>query len=361
MRHRLRMASLAVCGLLAACVIVFASTARSQSFAGLGTDATGFAVPERGRVLEFPQDHGAHPDFRIEWWYVTANLADSDGRRYGVQWTLFRSALSPGESDGWSSPQVWMGHAGLTTSETHYSTERLARGGVGQAGVSATPFAARIDDWALSSNPGSDDSSLSSLAMSATGRDFSYDLQLTADQPLIFHGDRGYSVKSSQGQASHYYSQPFFSAEGELVIDGRSIAVTGTAWLDREWSSQPLASDQSGWDWFSLNFDGGEKLMAFRLRDEAAGYVSGTWITAEGEALALAPDELSIIPQASADACGTRLPVEWRLTSERLGLDIATSPLIREACMETSIPYWEGPIEIEGSHAGEGYLEMTGY
>ena len=117
--------------------LVLPLTAEAQGFAGLGTDAEGFALPAPDPEFQFPADHGPHPDFRIEWWYVTANLEAADGTAYGLQWTLFRTALSPGEGDGWTSPQVWFGHAALTTPEAHFATERYARGGIGQAGVTA--------------------------------------------------------------------------------------------------------------------------------------------------------------------------------------------------------------------------------
>ena len=117
--------------------------ANAQGYAGLGSAATeGVARPDPETRLDFPRDHGPHPDFRIEWWYLTANLTGPDGTEYGVQWTLFRSALAPGEAEGWSSPQIWMGHAAVTTAESHLFAERLARGGIGQAGVRAAPFAA---------------------------------------------------------------------------------------------------------------------------------------------------------------------------------------------------------------------------
>jgi len=131
--------------------LFLAPPALAQGFAGLGTDADGFAVPERGRALQFPRDHGPHPEYRIEWWYLTATLQGADGRDYGAQWTLFRSALAPYDAEGWDSPQVWMGHAGLTTPERHFSAERFARGGIGQAGAQADPFTAWIDDWHMTS------------------------------------------------------------------------------------------------------------------------------------------------------------------------------------------------------------------
>src|SRR6266581_2595160 len=124
--------------------------ARAQGFAGLGESADGFAPVVRGKAFSFPGDHGPHPDFRIEWWYVTANLTDADGMVYGAQWTLFRQAMKPGtQLEGWANQQVWMGHAAVTRADTHRTSETFARGGVGQAGAESNPFVAWIDAWEM--------------------------------------------------------------------------------------------------------------------------------------------------------------------------------------------------------------------
>lgn len=326
----------------------------AQGFAGLGSDAAGFALPRPDRRLEFPADHGAHPEFRIEWWYLTANMTGPDGTPYGLQWTLFRSALAPRDGDGWETTQLWMGHAAVTTPTAHHVTERLARGGIGQAGVTAAPFAAWIDDWALT-GPDFD-----TLRLTASGPDFAYDVDLQAGGPLILHGQNGYSVKSGEGQASHYYSQPAFDLSGTLVLPGGQVAVTGTAWLDREWSSQPLAQDQTGWDWFSLSFDSGDKLMGFVLRGKA-DYTSATWIGADGGVTAFPDGAFAARPLKWHKLAGRSVPVEWQVRLPDRGVDVTVRALNRNAWMETSVPYWEGPVALDGSHAGVGYLEMTGY
>jgi predicted secreted hydrolase len=163
--------------------------ATAQGFAGLGARAEGFAVPQLQTVLRFPADHGAHPDFRIEWWYLTANLTGPEGTEYGLQWTLFRSALSPPQgadvTKPWYSPQLWMGHAAVTSPTAHYTAERFARGGIGQAGVTKTPFEAWIDDWSLQG------ATLKIARLQARGAEFSYDMQLRAQGPLVPHGWRG--------------------------------------------------------------------------------------------------------------------------------------------------------------------------
>ncbi|MGB3865843.1 MAG: lipocalin-like domain-containing protein, partial [Xanthobacteraceae bacterium] len=267
--------------------------AQGQGFAGLGGEAAGFAPVVPGRLLAFPADFGAHPDFRIEWWYVTANLRDGQGAAYGAQWTLFRQAMAPGpQREGWDNQQVWMGHAAVTGAHAHRFAETFARGGVGQAGVKVVPFEAWIDAWRMAAADGApfDDRALSPLQVSAAGADFSYALRLAADRPLVLQGEGGYSRKSERGQASYYYSQPFFTASGWLVLDGAPVEVSGVAWLDREWSSQPLSADQTGWDWFSLHLDGGDKVMLFRLRQtDGEPYFAGNWIGRDGRSTPLPP------------------------------------------------------------------------
>ncbi|WP_293451394.1 lipocalin-like domain-containing protein [Planktotalea sp.] len=334
------------------------SVSLAQGFSGLGSDAASFAVPERGTSLSFPRDHGPHPDFRIEWWYLTANLSAEDGTPYGLQWTLFRSALAPKDAAGWNSTQLWMGHAAVTTPFAHFVTERLARGGIGQAGVSIKDgFEAWIDEWHMH---GTQD--LNTLKMTANGIDFSYDMNLLAQGPLVLQGDGGFSVKSSAGQASYYYSQPFYEVEGILSLPEGNIAVTGDAWMDREWSSQPLAADQTGWNWFSLSFDGGARMMGFVLRsDGGADYTSSTWIDADGISLPMPNGAFQAKALEWSEVAQRKVPTTWALSLPDKGVELTVSALNTQAWMETSVPYWEGPISIEGSHSGRGYLEMTGY
>ena len=332
--------------------------ALAQGFAGLGSDAGGFATPKPGMALAFPADHGAHPAYRIEWWYLTATLQGNDGTEYGAQWTLFRSALSPETGTGWQAPQLWMGHAAVTTPNQHFVAERLARGGIGQAGVTVAPFSAWIDDWTMSGKAGT---GISDLTLNARGSDFRYDLHLLADGPLIFHGNRGYSVKSAEGQASYYYSQPSYSVSGTLYLADGPVEVTGQGWLDREWSSQPLSDDQTGWDWFSLSFDSGARMMGFRLRDSGDGYTSATWVFPDGTTRAFPNGALQIRPLELAPVAGRTVPIRWQLTLPDQQLDIEVDALNQNSWMDVSFPYWEGPVRVTGSHSGRGYLEMTGY
>ncbi|AKV08146.1 iron ABC transporter permease [Pseudomonas fluorescens NCIMB 11764] len=336
------------------------STPVEKGFAGLGGEAAAFTPVVPGRVFSFPADHGPHDGFRIEWWYITANLKDDQGHEFGVQWTLFRSALkATPEVAGWANQTIWLGHAAVTSATVHHAAERYARGGVGQAGVSVQPFNAWIDDWRFSSQ-GAD--TLVDLQLSARDKLFSYQLRLTSTRPPVLQGDKGFSQKSEQGQASYYYSQPFFQASGTLEIDGKTYQVSGPAWLDREWSSQPLTANQSGWDWFSLHLDSGEQVMLYRMRQKnGEPYLTGTWIDAQGQTQLLHATDIRLIPQDTATVAGRSMPVRWSITIPARHLDITIDALNPNAWMDLRIPYWEGPVRLSGSHGGQGYLEMTGY
>lgn len=337
--------------------------ARAQGFAGLGGESEGFATIVPGRALEFPRDHGPHPDYRIEWWYLTANLKDATGAQWGAQWTLFRQAMAPGaQQAGWANQQIWMGHAAITSATTHHYAEKFARGGVGQAGAEATPFRAWIDSWEMRGLDAFRAQNVAPLAVAASGSDFSYALNLMADRPLVLQGEGGYSKKSERGQASYYFSQPYFTASGAITLGDKQVAVTGHAWMDREWSSQPLASDQTGWDWFSLHLDSGEKVMLFRLRQkDGRNYFAGNWIDGTGRSVPLAPTAITMTPTGSTDIDGRKLPTSWSVAIPERGLKIDSVPLNAKSWMGTRFAYWEGPISFKGSHSGIGYLEMTGY
>ncbi len=346
-------------------IAVSGQESASRGFAGLGSNADGFKSVVPGREIQFPGDFGPHPGFRIEWWYVTANLTAEDGQTFGAQWTLFRQASKPkaatSVSPTWSSTGFWMGHAALTSVAHHYSAEKIARGGIGQAGAKPAPFEAWIDDWSFTEIQ-ADSGEQSAFKIKARGENFSYGLDMIATGPMVLHGDAGYSVKSDQGQASYYFSNPFLEVQGSVTIDGRELKVTGDAWLDREWSSQPLASDQKGWDWFSLRFDSGEKLMLFGLRGTTGEpFKSATWITPDGQTKKLGGSSLQMQPLRFARVAGKEIPVEWSIKIPSKNVSLVVKALNDDSWMTTSISYWEGPVLATGSHPGRGYLEMTGY
>jgi predicted secreted hydrolase len=360
--------ALAIIGLLAGLLLTACDdkATEEKGFAGLADDAASYAQVTPGKPFVFPNDHGPHNDFRIEWWYVTANLTDAEGQSFGVQWTLFRNALPRPKGlqedvGGWSNRNLWMGHAAVTSEDEHFAAERYARGGVQQAGVSLAPFAAWIDNWSLTSQSASDDP-LADMQLQAGGPQFNYQLHLKATQALVLQGDQGFSQKSEQGQASYYYSQPFFQADGSIEIDGKTYQVSGPAWLDREWSSQPLTDNQTGWDWFSLHLADGNEVMLYRMRQKTGEpYLTGTWINKDGSVEPLAATDIELVPEDTTDVEGRDMPTRWSVKIPSKALDIEVEALNSNAWMNLQIPYWEGPVSLSGTHKGVGYLEMTGY
>jgi len=358
--------------LISILLVLCTVAANAQDMLGdLRDQGAGFAQVTPGRTLQFPRDHGAHPDYRIEWWYLTANLSDRDGRQWGLQWTLFRQALSPQPvKSGWNSNQMWMAHAAITTPEGHYFEQRFARGGIGQAGVSQIyrdgHFNAWMDDWEWRSNGAA--LLPAKLTFNIGDREVILLLESTGD--LVTNGIDGYSQKSAQGQASYYYSQPHIRARGFVNQGPHKTYLTGKGWLDREWSSQALAGNQQGWDWFSLHLDDGYKLMVYRLRHaDGDHWLSGNWINPrganellEGDAISLSSTRRGTI--STGDNETRELPMEWQLALVEQNRSWRIRPLYDEQWMDTRIPYWEGVVLVEdeqGTSSGVGYMELTGY
>ena len=349
--------------------------------------------------MSFPQDHGTHDQFDIEWWYLTANLQDEAGDPYGLQWTLFRfknprprSSQTEGNNSSsslknspvtlnestvsldkkWHNDQIYMAHASIHSLDTHWFSEKFARGGVGNAGLTVLPLNLFIDDWQWLNSDGDTGLFPSTLTFSATNTskpnaEASATFTLNQTGPLVQHGDNGFSVKSNNGHASHYYSAPFISIEGELTqaidtVTTAPIKLKGQAWFDKEWTSQLLDTGTQGWDWLSLHLDDGNKIMAFRMRlKNQDDYVTGSYITSTGEQIALQPGDLTLQPVSVKKVDGRQLPLIWKLIIPSKKIDLTISTLKDKQWNNAAVPYYEGMVKIEGSHGGVGFLELTGY
>ena len=355
----------------------------AEALGGSADDARGFARALVPPTLQFPRDHGAHPDFRSEWWYVTANLADEAGARFGVQLVFFRQALVPPHADRATNPgslaatQTILAHAAVTDADGRrfFADERLARAAAGLAGVRGPgpgePFAVHCAEWSATALPGGD--GFLPLRLLANGGDFAFQLQVDPGKPLVLQGDRGLSQKSDEpGNASIYYSMPRLPIAGTITVAGAVHRVRGEAWLDREWSTSALGRDQVGWDWFSLQLDDGTELMWYRLRrrDGSIDPCSrGSFVGHDGVLTPLLPGEVEALPAGAwtaADGQAT-YPARWRLRgSGATPLDLEVEPLLADQELRVLVRYWEGAVTVRGTRGGapvrgRGYLEMTGY
>lgn len=338
-----------------------------------GADSAGYQRAYAPRPFQFPADHGPHPEFRNEWWYVTGNLADNAGRSFGYQLTIFRIALSPTAppaDSSWRVNQVYMGHFALTdvANNRHYGFERFSRGALGLAGAQATPFRVWLEDWALTGG----ESDLFPLRLRAREGDIALDLTLDAGKPAVLQGDQGLSQKSAEpGNASYYYSHTRMPTQGTVSVAGQSFTVSGASWLDREWSTSALGPDQSGWDWFALQLDDGRDLMFYRLRRQDGGmdsFSKGILVATDGQPRLLRGNDVQLQPlgQWVSPHTSDRYPSGWRLRLPAEHLDLTVTPKVADQEMRLTVRYWEGAVAVSGQArdrpvTGQGYLEMTRY
>lgn len=345
----------------------------------LVVDTTGYARANPAYRISFPEDHGAHPDFYLEWWYFTGNLENAEGQSFGYQFTTFRNAMAPPDAEAyagtapsarseWRSRQLYSAHFAISDPERgiFLSDERYARGaaGLGGAKLEAGQLEVWVEDWRMS---GPDD--LSEVLVEAAGDGIEISLTLKPAKPIFLQGDQGFSPKGRDiGQASHYYSVTRLETEGSIVVDGRSESVTGLSWFDREWSTSLLSEDQRGWDWFSLQLDSGEDLMFFRLRSDTQDYVDGTLVSAGGTGIPLDPSAVELTPTGfwTSPSTDTEYPIAWTLRVPEHNLDLTLEATIPNQELSTRVSYWEGAVRVSGTRdnlplSGRGFAELTGY
>jgi predicted secreted hydrolase len=350
---------------------VLAAAALAVAVAGTADEVRGrhvvYPTVEPGRALEFPRDFGAHPEFRTEWWYATGWLESSGGETLGFQVTFFRTRpdVPQDNPSAFAARQLVIAHAALSD-PAHgrlWHEQRIARASHGLAGAAEGDTRAWIDRWLLERRDGR-------YLTRIDGEALSFELELVPTQPPMRNGDEGYSRKGRDPRsASYYYSLPQLAVSGEVVRDGRRVEVSGSAWLDHEWSTALLDPEATGWDWVGLNLADGGALMAFRLRDAAgrSHWAAATWRRADGRLSTFGPDEVRFVPGRAwrSPRTGIEFPVEWRLQAGPLELELL--PLMddqeSDSRYTTGAVYWEGAVRARasGAEVGKGYLELTGY
>ena len=331
-----------------------------------------------GKALVFPQDFGAHPDYRTEWWYITGWLRDAAGVERGFQLTFFRVRTRIGEDNPsrFAPRQLVLAHAAVAdpASGRLRHAERSGRAYPGLVEALEGRTAVRVDDWFLAGG----DSTQAGYRSRIEAEDFGFELDFTPDRPPVINGREGYSQKAPDPlNASYYYSRPQLAVRGTLRLDGEPVAVSGHAWLDHEWSSEILPAEARGWDWIGINLADGGGLMAFRMRDHdgRALWAAASTSARDGSVRIHPPAEVRFEPLRHwrSPRTGIEYPVEWAVTvAERR---FRLSPLLDDQELDsrasTGAIYWEGAVRLyeagEGAEAevggevGRGYLEMTGY
>lgn len=330
-----------------------------------------------GYQYSFPRDHGAHPDFRTEWWYFTGNLADETGREFGYELTIFRHALShPAEPDAPQSSlaasQVLLGHFAISDIEgrRHESWERLSRPGLGTGSFSTETLDVRLGTWRIAMETSG------TMTLTAAGEDSAVDFRLAPERSPVIHGRDGVHQKSSEpGQASHYISFTRLETSGALTWRGRRFSVKGLSWMDHEFGSSQLGDEQVGWDWFALQLDSGEDLMLYQLRRRdgtAAPQSSGTLVLPDGTAEEIPATDFVLQPVGTwqSPETGATYPMGWTIAMPSRGAALKVTERFPEQEMRTErstgTSYWEGAVAVEGTWQGRpargrGYVELVGY
>jgi len=386
MRSRQGRARLGAISALLACAPAGAAALANPGALPAPAAGSAFAQALEPRRFDFPRDHGPHPDFRQEWWYVTGNLDAADGERFGFELTFFRFALSPpgapsaasaaaaaGPRSAWRAREIYMAHFAITdlAQGRFRFAQQLERAALGLAGAQAQPLRVWVDDWWLAGAGAVDSPAGPPWKLHAAQALYELELELTPQVAPVLNGAAGLSRKADEPTAaSYYYSVPRLAVSGQLRRGGTALAVHGEAWLDREWGSGGLGARQVGWDWFALQLNDGSTLMFYALRRRDGGedpHSGGTWMAASGETRALRAAEVSIeVEREWRNARGERYPGGWRIRVPSLALDVEVAPVLADQELGTTPRYWEGAVDVSGARAGEhiggrGYVELVGY
>jgi predicted secreted hydrolase len=364
--------------LLTACTPATAPSAEVQvpDVASLNNDIPpGFVVADGSRPLTFPEDFGAHDDFRTEWWYYTGNLQTPQGRHFGFELTIFRVGLLPPtvelpDDSQWYDRSVYFSHFAISDigDERFYAFERYSRPGPGLAGAQADPYRVWIEDWNITERESG------VYHLQAAQAEVAIDLTLTDEMGVVLHGENGYSRKGENvTNASYYYSQPRLRAEGLVEVDDTQYQVSGLAWKDHEFSSGVLDENQIGWDWFSLQFEDGPALMLFQLRERDGGTSassSGTFIAADGipQLVQNTDFEITVLDEWRSPHTQGLYPATWEIQLNKPDCLLEVHPWMADQELNfPTVTYWEGAVRFEGicdngvPARGNGYVELTGY
>ena len=324
-----------------------------------------------GYHYQFPRDHFSHPEYQTEWWYYTGNLLAKDGHRFGFELTFFRQGVSRATNPSpWAVHDLYMAHLALSdlSGGHYYATERLNRAGPGIAGVEATSEIVWNGDW---------QTTIGDMAhkLRGVGDNFSLALKVVPQKSPVVHGTDGVSQKSEgAGHASHYVSFTRMKSSGTVELNGTTYEVEGDTWMDHEFFSDSIDSDEVGWDWLSVQLEDNTELMLYRLRHRDGSvdpYSSGTYVDRQGKALHLALRDFSMTQTGvtyTSGKTGATYPIAWSVTIPELKLQIGISTSLKsqEFVSRFGPSYWEGAIDVTGQRDakpvhGSGYLEMTGY
>lgn len=337
-------------------------------------EAKSFRLALPGYRYHFPADHAAHEDFKTEWWYYTGHLRSKSGKTFGYELTFFRMGTGidnlPKNSD-WALVQLYPAHFAISdaTTQAFHFWEKLSRGGGGLAGADTAKYLVWNQNWRVRQQG-------DKHFLSAASNGNAINLTLTPLKPPVIHGKNGVSQKAScKGCASHYYSYTRMQTTGSITVNGETMDVSGLSWMDHEFGSNQLTSDQTGWDWFSIQLDNDTELMLYLMRTKSGiqdQNSSGTFVAASNQSRHLGEKDFSVHPMGHWTSPATKAvyPSGWQVSVPSQKLSLTITPLFKNQELvtraSTNTAYWEGACTVTGTFKGrpiqgEAYVELTGY
>lgn len=335
-----------------------------------------FSKAVEKRKFIFPDDHGPHFDFRTEWWYFTGNLTSDDNRKFGYQFTIFRTALSKQKNERnskWNSNQIYMAHFAVTDIDENkfFFDERFSREGNNLSGAQINPFKVWVEDWQITQTESRTKYELPTISIKAKTDKMEINFTLEAIKPFVLQGDEGLSQKGKQpGNASYYYSYTRLKTDGKIILSGQEFSVRGFSWMDREWSTSALSEDQKGWDWFALQLEDNTEIMYYQMRKKdgtADVFSKGVFVDEKGASQLITKDSVVLkVTDYWLSPTGEKYPSGWNLQIPSKEINLKITPAVKNQLMDVAVRYWEGSVKIEGTKNGNrvngrGYVELTGY
>ncbi len=334
-----------------------------------------FRALDPAEPIQFPRDHGAHLNSRIEWWYVTGHLTAETGERFGYQLTFFRAGLldtPPGQrASKWTPLDLHMAHFAVTnvSKRGFQFAERTHRDGPGAAYARTEYLDVANEDWRLTDLGGK-------FALFARDGGTELTLLLEPQKPAVMHGANGLSKKGPEPDAvSKYVSFTRLAASGWLRKGKEVHRVSGTSWMDHEWGSGAFGKESAGWDWFSVQLKDGRDVMLYQIRGKEGiptRFSSGTIVEKDGRSRPLQATDFSVtvLERWKSPASGGEYPSRWRVSIPGAGLEFTVVPLVANQELitnrSTRVTYWEGACEVAArsepfNEIGSAYVELTGY
>ncbi|NIP31719.1 MAG: hypothetical protein GTO02_19735 [Candidatus Dadabacteria bacterium] len=315
----------------------------------------------------FPKDHGSHPDFLTEWWYFTGHL-ESDNQVFGFELTTFRfsNKLTHKFKSKWASDQIYLTHFTITDEKNNkfYKYELVNRNFFDFAGSSENGLNTWNGNYKMMLNG-------DKFKIIAKNEESELILDLTQESKIMLNGKSGLSQKGAKpGDASYYYSIPILKGSGKLKIQNDVFNIKhASVWMDREFFSIE-ESENSGWDWFSIQFDDGSVLMLYQIRDKEGKqtqFSSGTFLNTDGKQILLEHKdfELKRLDYWKSPKTNKKYPLKWRIIIPELNINITITPTMKNQELVLKelldMTYWEGRCLVSGSHSGKAYMELVGY